>query len=197
MGHHAEHIASGAADARDIFERSIGIRFGCDFALRVRVAEDDAVIAFQFGESRLIAKIIAFHVANGDGQHFAFAARVRERRLVVFDSHLHRLADIFQSDVAHQSSGEQSRFAQNLEAVTDAEDEPAAVGEFADGFHHRGELGDGAGTEVVAEGEAAGDDDGVAILEVVRVVPKERYGLLRDLLDGPEGIMVTVRSGEG
>ncbi len=178
MGHHAQHVASGAADAGDIFERSVGIRFPCDFALRVRVAEDDAIVAVQFGERCVIAKIIAFHVADGDGQHFALAARVRERGLVVFDSHLHGLADIFQSDVAHQRSGQQSRLAQNLEAVADAKDQSAAVGEFADGFHHGGELRDGAGAEVVAEGETSGNDDGVAVLEVVRVVPEESYGLL-------------------
>src|SRR6266446_10802467 len=196
MGHHSQYIASGTADAGDIFERSVGIRLLCDFALRVRVPADDAVVALQFGERRLIAKIIAFHVADGDGQYLALAARVRKRGLVVFDSHLHRFANIFQSDVAHQRSGQQSRLAQNLEAVADAEHQSAAGRELANGFHDRRELGDGAGAKVVAEGEASGDDDGVAVLEVVRVVPQECYGLLRDLLDGPESIVIAVRSGE-
>src|SRR3984893_6928652 len=196
MGHHAEHVASGAADAGDIFERSIGIRFWCDFTAGVRITEDDAIVALQFGERRLIAKIIAFHVADGDGQHFALAARVRKRGFVVFDFHLHRLADIFQSDVAHQRSRQQSRLTQNLEAVADAEDQSASGGELADGVHHWGELGDGAGAEIVTEGETSGDDDGVAVLEVVRVVPEKSYGLLGDLLDGPESIVIAVRSGE-
>src|SRR6266446_9945197 len=194
MGHHSQYIASGTADAGDIFERSVGIRLLCDFALRVRVPADDAVVALQFGERRLIAKIIAFHVADGDGQYLAFAARVRKRGLVVFDSHLHRFADIFQSDVAHQRSGQQSRLTQNLEAVADAEDQSAAVGELTDRFHHGRELSDGASAEVVAEGEASGDDDGVAVLEVVRVMPEESYGLPGNLLDGPEGIVIAVRS---
>src|SRR5260370_119649 len=162
MGHHAEHVPSGAADACDIFERSVGIGFRCDFALRVGVAEDDAGVALQFGECRLIAKIIGFHVA----------------------------------DVASQRSGQQSRLTQNLEAVADAEDQSAPGGELADGVHHWGELGDGAGAEIVTEGETSGDDDGVAVLEVVRVVPEKSYGLLGDLLDGPESIVIAVRSGE-
>src|SRR5258708_37084990 len=131
MGHHAEDVASRAADAGDIFQRSIRIRSRCDLALRVRVAEDDAVVAVQFGKRRLIAKIIAFHVADGYGQHFALAARIRKRSVVVFDSYLHRLADIFQSDVAHQRSGQQSSLAQNLEAVADTEDDSPTGREFA------------------------------------------------------------------
>src|SRR5712692_8087665 len=196
MGHHAEHVASGAADAGNIFQRSVGVGFRCDFALRVRVAEDDTVVALQISECGLIAKIIAFHVADGDGQHFASAAGVGKRRVVVFDSYVHRLADIFQTDVAHQRSGQQSRLTQNLEAVADTEDQSAPVGELTNRSHHGREFGDGASTEVVAEGEASGDDNGVAVLEVVRVVPEESYGLLGNLLDGPESIVVTVRSGE-
>jgi len=36
------------------------------------------------------------------------------------------LAHVFQSRVAHQRAGEQAGFAQDLEAVTDAEDESSA-----------------------------------------------------------------------
>ena len=31
-------------------------------------------LGLQFGEGRLIAEIIAFHVADGNGQHFALSA---------------------------------------------------------------------------------------------------------------------------
>src|SRR5258707_9157849 len=196
MGHHAEDVASRAADAGDIFQRSIRIRSRRDFALQVRVAEYDAVVAVQPGKRRLVAKIIAFHVADGDGQHFAFAASVGKRSVVVFDSYLHRFADIFQSDVAHQRSGQQSGLTQNLEAVADTEDDSATGREFADGFHHGRELGDGTGAEVVTESKASGDDDGVAVLEVVRVVPEKRHRLPGDLLDGPKSIVIAVRSGE-
>src|ERR1019366_5560466 len=196
MGHHPQHVAAWAADAGYVFERSVGIRFRRDLALRACIAEDYAVVALQFGQGRFIAKIIAFHVSDGDGQDFAFFARIRERRLIVFHSYVHRLANIFQADIPHESSRQQSRFTQDLEAVADAQHQAALVGEFADGLHDRGELGDGAGAEVVAVSEPSWHDDGVAVLKVLGVVPKESYGLLRDLLDGPEGIVIAVGTGE-
>ena len=108
MGHHAEHIPSGVADSGDIFQRSVGVGFGRDLALIVGVAKDYAIVAIQLGQSFIVAKIIAFHVADWDGQDFAFAATAGERSLVVFDSQMDLLADIFQTYVAHQRSGQQS-----------------------------------------------------------------------------------------
>src|SRR5208282_2346961 len=196
MRHHAQHIASRAADSGDILKRPVGIRFRCDFALRIRVAENNAVVAFQFSECRLIAKIIAFHVADGDGQHFALAAGVGKRSLIVFDSHLHRLADIFQSDVAHQRSGKQSRLAQNLETVADTEDQPAAGGKLAHRFHDWRKLRNRPGAEIVAVSEATRHNDHIAVLQIVRIVPEERCRLIGHVLGGPESIVVAVRSGE-
>ncbi len=196
MGHHAQDVAVGAANASDIFERSVGICFLGDLAIWAGITEDDAIVAFEFGERYLVAKVIAFHVADGDGQHFTFLAGIRERRVVVFHSYLYRLANILQSDVAHEGAGEKPGFTQNLEAVADAEDEAAGVGELAHGFHDGRELGDGAGAEVVAIGEAPGNDDGIAVLEIVRVVPEESYGLFGDVLDAPESIVIAVGTGE-
>ena len=74
--------------------------------------------------------------------------------------------------------------------------QPAAVGELSYRFHYRGKLGDGAGAQVIAVGKTAGNDDGVAVFEVMRLVPKECDRLLRDLLDGPICVVIAVRSGE-
>ena len=70
--------------------------------------------------------------------------------------------------VAHQGAREQAGFAEDLESVADAEDEAAFVGELFDGLHDGSESGDGPGAEIVAVGEAAGDEDGVAVFEVTR-----------------------------
>ena len=69
---------------------------------------------------------------------------------------------------------------------------PPPYGKLAHRLHYGRELGNGAGAKVVAKGEASGDDDGIAVLEVLGMVPKERGFLLGHVLDGPEGIMIAV-----
>ena len=64
-------------------------------------------VPLQLGERRRIAEIVAFHVADGDGQHFALRTGVGEGRFGVLHAHLHRLANVLQADVAHQRTGQQ------------------------------------------------------------------------------------------
>src|SRR5208337_1041457 len=90
----------------------------------------------------------------------------------------------------------QASLAQNLEAVADAEHQTAAVGKLLHRLHDRRELGNCAGTQVVAIGKAAGHNDGVTILQIVRVMPEEGDRLLGHLLDGPVGIVIAVGSGK-
>src|SRR5580658_4328878 len=119
-----------------------------------------------------------------------------ERSIGVLHPYVYRLADIFQSHVAHQGAGQQTGLAQNLKAVADPEHQSAAVSELLDRFHHRREFSDGASAQVIAEGKAAGNDDGIAVLQVMRLVPEECNRLLRNLLDGPIGIVIAIRSRE-
>jgi hypothetical protein len=196
MGHNAENVASKAADSGDIFERSVGIRFLGDFAFLVGVTKHDAIVALQFFECRLIAKVISFHVADGDGQHFAFVASVRKRRVVALHSHVYGLADIFQPDVAHQRSRQQSGLTQNLEAIADAENQPAAIRELADRFHDWRKFRDRPSPEIVAKSESSGDNNGVTVLQVMRIMPEESDGLFRNVRDSPVGIVIAVGTGE-
>ena len=85
--------------------------------------------------------------------------------------------------------------AQDLEAVADAEHR-AAVGRVAlHRLHDRAEPGDGAGAEVVAVAEAAGQDDDVGAPKVGVAVPDEvRVGA--DPLGGAHGVEVAVAAGE-
>jgi hypothetical protein len=73
---------------------------------------------------------------------------------------------------------------------------PTPVGKLADGIHHGRELGNGASAQVIAEGEAAGNYDDIAILQVVRFMPEECSLLIHHVLGGPEGIVIAVGSGE-
>ena len=75
--------------------------------------------------------------------------------------------------VEQQRAGEQARLAEDLEAVADAEYRAARGGELAHRLHRRREAGDRAGAQVVAVGEAAGDDDGVDPVQVALFVPDQ------------------------
>jgi hypothetical protein len=90
------------------------------------------------------------------------------------------LADVFEASVAHERAGKKTGFGEDLEAVADAEDETAGVGEVATDCMTGREAGDGAGAEVVAVGEAAGNEDCVDVLEVFGVVPEEGDWLMGD-----------------
>ena len=96
--------------------------------------------------------------------------------------------------VAHHRARQQARLEQHLEAVADAEHRPAALGEGGHRRHDRRELRDGAGAQVVAVGEAAGQDDGVGAAEARVLVPHERRLFADHGARRVEGVVVGVRS---
>src|SRR5207302_10445529 len=59
---------------------------------------------------------------------------------------------------------------EDLEPVADPPDQSAVGGEADHRVHHRAEAGDRTTAKVVAIGEAAGEDDAVAILQVLVLV---------------------------
>ena len=98
---------------------------------------------------------------------------VRERRVGRLDPQLDGRAQELQAPVLLQRAREQAGLGEDLEAVADADDGPAGVGEVAHGVHDRREPGDGAGAQVVAVGEAAGHDDGVDAVDRAVAVPED------------------------
>ena len=106
------------------------------------------------------------------------------------------LADVVQAGVAHQRAGQQAGLAQDLEAIADAEHQAAGAGKLLHRLHDRGEARDGAGAQVIAIGEAAGDQDGVAALEVFRGMPEIGHWLPSDCVDDVVGVVVAVGAGE-
>ena len=77
--------------------------------------------------------------------------------------------DEAQLRVAHQDAGQKPEFDQNLEAVADAEDEPAALGMGAHRRHDRRMGGDRAAAQIIAVGEAARQHDEIG--------PRRQFGL--------------------
>jgi hypothetical protein len=100
-----------------------------------------------------------------------------------------------QLDVAQQRPRQQSRLAQDLEAVADPQHRRPARGRLGDRFHRRAEAGDRPSPQVVAVGEAAGDDDAVDAVQVAAFVPDEPRPVAVDLA-GVQRVPLVAGSGE-
>jgi hypothetical protein len=111
-------------------------------------------------------------VGDGEAQHAA--AEVLREGAVGVDPHQHVAALEAQVRVAGEGAGEQARLGEDLEAVADAQEQPAALDVAAHVGHDRGEAGDGAAAEVVAVGEAAGEHHEVG-------ARGQRRGLVEDV----------------
>jgi hypothetical protein len=107
----------------------LGLASGRDLAGGRGVAEGDAVFGFERAQGLGVAEVVAFHVADGDLQHFAGGEQVGEGAVGGFDAEVDLLADVLEAGVAHERAGQQAGFGEDLEAVADAEDEAAGGGE--------------------------------------------------------------------
>jgi hypothetical protein len=194
--HHAEHISALAADAGDVVERSVRVGFRCDLSLLITVTEDNALLALESGQGLAIAEVVPFHVADRDLEHIAFRTLAGEWRLGGFDAQQHLFADVLETGVTQQCAGQKAALAEDLEAVADAEDETAGLGEALDLLHHGSEFGDGAGAKIVTIGKAARHDDGVTVLKLVRLMPQKCDRLFGKGFDDVVGVVIAVRSGE-
>ncbi len=150
-------------DAGDVVEGAVGVGVGGYFALGGAVAEEDAAFGFEAVQGWGVGVVAAFAVGDGDVEDLAFGAGLGEGGVVSLDPEVGPLAAELEVVVAHEDAGEESSFAEHLEAVADAEDEAAFCRELGDGGHDWGEAGDGTRAEVVAVGEAAGEDDAVDV----------------------------------
>ena len=164
MRHHSQNVAAFIADAGNIIERSVRIRFSGYGSFWRCVAEDDTVLALQRLQRLRIAIIIPFHVADGNPQDFTVLAGVGEWCVGVFHAQVDKFTDVLQSRVAHERAGKQAGFAENLEAIADADNQSASNGKFSDLLHDGRKLGDGARTQIVTIGKSAGHNNGVTAL---------------------------------
>ncbi len=187
MGHHAHHVAFAIEHAGDIAQRAVGV---------IDVAEGDAVFGFELVEGALVGDVAAFAVSDGQTQHLALLRRRRVGRVGGGDRQAQFAADEFEAAIADQRAGQQAGLDQDLEAVADAEHEPAIGGELADSRHHGRELGDGPAAEVIAVGEAAGEDHGIDIAERGRIVPDKLRRLPEIVGDRVKSIVIAIASGK-
>ena len=98
--------------------------------------------------------------------------------------------------VADQRAGQQVRLAEDLEAVADAEHGETARRPLDDRLHDRGEAGDRAAAQVVPVREAAGEHDGVCLVQV-RIGMPERHRLGAGSGDRAGRVTVVQTAGKG
>src|SRR5438552_17594232 len=109
---------------------------------------------------------------------------------------MHRLANVLQAGIAHESARQQPRLAQNLKSIANSEDDSAAISKLLHRLHHGRELSDGAGAEVVAISKSAGHDHCVAVFQIMRLMPQKSDWLLQYLLNSPVGVVIAIRARE-
>ena len=135
-------------------------------------------------------------MGDGDGEHVALAHEGRERSGNALHDQVLRLAAELQAGVAHERAGEQAGLAEHLEAVAAADDRATRSGEVGEGAHHGGEACDSSGAEVVAVGEAAGDDEAVEPGDVRLLVEDVLRLRAEDALDRVAPVGVRPGAGE-
>src|SRR5467141_5243026 len=196
MGHESGDVTLAVADSGDIVYCTVGIAGVVVRTVGSCVAENHLAVLLELGKRGVITVVIAIGVRDGNFEDLAIPRGVGERCVRLLDADVHVAADEAQAAIAHHRAGEQAGLAQNLEAVADAKYHSAAVREFFDRLHHRRKTRDGAGAQIIAVGKSAGQDNGVAIRQILGLVPDEFDGLLQNVADGVKRVMVAIGPGK-
>ena len=167
MRHQPDDVAGRVADARDVARRAVE-------AVAGRVAEHDLAVRLELVEHRVGRPVAAGLVLGRDREPVARA----RTRAVHFVSALTtssstwrqtKRSDVFGSSAPGSSPASHSTW-KPLQMPSTS---PPWRGEALDLHHDRREARERAGAQVVAVGEAAGDDHRVDALQVVVAVPQQ------------------------
>src|SRR5262245_34229942 len=120
MRHETEHAPRLVRDAGYVALRAVGVSGWRDFAFCSAIAQHNPGVAFQSVERLRICEIISFRVLDRNANDLALSVAVREERLLALYLEIDVAADEVQRGVAHQYAWQQSRLAEDLEAVADA-----------------------------------------------------------------------------
>jgi len=196
VGHEAEDISGFVADAGDIFAGAVGVcDIGC-LALGIAVADEDLVVRVEGGEGGVVGEVASLAVGDGDIEDLAFGSGAGESGISRFHTDALVFANEVEAFVANEGAGEESALAKDLKAVADAENGATGCGETFYRLHDRREAGDGSAAEVVAVGEAPGNDNGVEAVERGVLVPDEVGGGTGKVIESENTVLVAVRAWE-
>ena len=186
MRHDPDHVPALVADPRDVVRRAVRV---------IQVAQHDAVFVFQLRERRGVREVVTLVMGDRERELLTgLAAAVQGG-----PCRLHPHADASQtkrmSVLRSSAPGRRCASVRTWKPLQTPRMGPPDAGELFERAHDVREAGDGAGTQVVAVGEAAGHDHGVRTLQVRVGVPElDRLGT--HPLDGVQGVAVAVGAGE-
>src|SRR5205814_1163663 len=103
-------------------------------------------------------------------------------------------AKILQADIAQERARQQAGFRENLKTVADSKNHAAFFRKIGNRVHHRRELRERAGSQVVTICKSAGQDDRVESLYGRVLVPNVRHRLSEHRLDRVIAIVLAIRS---
>src|SRR5438445_708720 len=147
-------------------------------------------------QSFVVDEVVPVAVSDGNADDVAHRVPSRPRGHRVLHFEVDVPADVLQRVVAAHGAWQQSGLQQDLEAVADADQVPAAVGELPDLLHDWREARDRPGAQVVAVREPSGQHHDVRPAQVAILVPDVARGAAENVLCHVVHVVVAVAARE-
>ncbi len=128
MGHETEDIAFFIADSRYVVSRSVGVRGVRRAPACITVTKQNAAFQFKVMKDGVIREIATLTVSDGKLENGSRPCGIRERAIVAFYADADVFANEVQPAVSNERARQQARFAKDLKAITDTDDETAVRG---------------------------------------------------------------------
>ena len=128
MRHQAQHVARAIADAGDVITRTIGIGLGRDITFTVAIPEDYPIRSLKFCESCIVTNVVSLGMSNWKSQHCLRLQFIRKWRVGTFYTNVYMFANEMKVTIAYQGAGQETRLAEYLKAVADAQHKAARRG---------------------------------------------------------------------
>src|SRR5262249_28746145 len=135
------------------------------------VAEDDLPTLGKAREGLRIGEVAPFAVGDGHAQDLAGRGLGGEGRVGALDADVRPVTAELQAIVGQERAGEEARLAQYLKTITNAQNQSPRIGKAPDFGHDRRKTRDGPRSQVVAVGEATGENQGIDGGKLGRGVP--------------------------
>ena len=192
MRHQAKDISFAIADAGDVFNRTIRIRFGNNPALAVRIAQNHLSIGVEVAQSFCVGEETPFAMGNRQAEKRPFRAAMCEWRIIHFYPRRHHVTHESQRTVPHERTGQKTGLAQNLKPVARAEHELASLRVTDYCVDDRRKARDSAATKVIAIRESARQYDRIKIIKRRLLVP-DVFGMQPfETINRPEAILIAI-----
>src|SRR4030095_3770805 len=104
MRHQAKYVSLAIADARDVLNGTIRIRFGNNPPVPVGIAPNHLPISVKLPQRLRVREETAFAMGDWHAEKRAFWAAVCEWRVIHFHSHCHHVAHESQRTISHEGA---------------------------------------------------------------------------------------------